>query len=379
MKILGVMFHVDISKTVKINAERTVTCIKTLFKSNQNRLLTVQQRVTFVNIYALPLLGFIARTLPVPAEACRSIQTEVNRFVWRGQHEQLSVQQVCQPVENGGLGLINIKIKSKALFHRTFVKHLLDYNNPQSSQLDYLTGMSNPFRTNNNLPKKEKVNKIFNEVLHFIKKHKATVEEWRMSTTKGLYECLLGRDTRKAAIEIKYPALSFNKIFINITNNHLPARVKEHFFLATHNLLPTRERLRRCGYTNNGACSLCGEADDYYHHLWCSESQPICRWLARKIAVIWQHFMSMDKKEVFKGNFKVNINKIHNTVTWLVANFSLSLWKARKKIVGRPPDRSVASDLTKEVTKEINDKTKKLNKQKNRHFVDLPFNFEGMN
>ena len=78
---------------------------------------------------------------------------------------------------------------------------------------------SSPFRKNDNLPKKENTHILFKEAICFIKKQKATEDEWRSIKTKELYVYLLGNDTHRAAIEIKFPTLI--KIFMNLGKKSL--------------------------------------------------------------------------------------------------------------------------------------------------------------
>ena len=56
----------------------------------------------------MSLIQFQAETIRVPDDIIKKMQSEIDKFVWRGQR-RLAADVAQQPLEKGGIGLTRLK------------------------------------------------------------------------------------------------------------------------------------------------------------------------------------------------------------------------------------------------------------------------------
>ena len=165
----------------------------------------------------------------------------------------MSIQQQFLKEEEGGLNLTKCSIKSKGLFIINVIK-LLKKEEPEGGHMSSLIGHHNPLNKlkSNNYPKKETTPQILREALVTIRDNIGI--DWTKTTAKDLYHAMLAPEKIRPRIKIKFPERNHEQIFKNCTNQYLPAPVRDHVFRKIHDLLPTKQRLKRCGYVNVDGC-----------------------------------------------------------------------------------------------------------------------------
>ena len=62
-------------------------------------------------IFALSKLYYVAQVLPLPAKFTKKINSSLSKFIFRGRHERLQLDELQNSYEQGGLGLPNIAVK----------------------------------------------------------------------------------------------------------------------------------------------------------------------------------------------------------------------------------------------------------------------------
>ena len=67
-------------------------------------------------------------------------------------------------------------------------------------------------------------------------------------TVKKMYEILKNEKMKEPTIKQKNPAHNYENILKNISMNLFPPKINEFLFLYTHDILPTKQRLKRCKY-----------------------------------------------------------------------------------------------------------------------------------
>ena len=81
-----------------------------------NRTLTLLGKVLIVNTLVLSPLFYLAPIYPLPTSVERVITRAVFTFIWSGKTELVGRSVLYQPLDKGGLGLTDLRIKSDALF-----------------------------------------------------------------------------------------------------------------------------------------------------------------------------------------------------------------------------------------------------------------------
>ena len=199
--------------------------------------------------------------------------------------------------------------------------------------MSYLIGHHNPLSKlkSNNYPKKETTPQILSDARVTIRANKGN--DWTKTTAKDLYHVMMAREKITSRIRIKFHERNHEQIFKNCTNQYLPAPVRDHVFRKIHDLLPTKQRLKRCGYVKVDGCPDCGEVDDADHHIFCSNSRTVLNWIKRKIYIIRPEIEKETLTKLTHFDFKIHNDKKNNAVIWLLASMSLALWKSRKKSI----------------------------------------------
>ena len=85
---------------------------------------TLRQRVDCLKIYILSKLVFKAQALPLPGVYAAQFERIIFRFLWRGKLEKLALQEIYNPPEEGGLGMVAVRTKADSC---------LDSNSPAGS------------------------------------------------------------------------------------------------------------------------------------------------------------------------------------------------------------------------------------------------------
>ena len=66
IKLIGINFNQKINQTIKLKSDIALKTIKNLLLNTQNQMLTIHQRAVFFNCYALPVIEFFNKILPIP-------------------------------------------------------------------------------------------------------------------------------------------------------------------------------------------------------------------------------------------------------------------------------------------------------------------------
>ena len=193
-KILGIEFHRDVNKTIELNQIKLIQNIKATLAWSAGRSLTLHQKVIYFNQYALPLIEFVAKILPLDEKTSKRLQSMANVFIWKGCHESLKVSESIAPLQEGGLGLIDCKAKNQTSFIKTLIKDTLEENSSVQNQTKYLLGTKTPFTIlSNSFPKRESIPDLFKNHLKILNNLVAGNPEtdWTKISSKEIYTMII--------------------------------------------------------------------------------------------------------------------------------------------------------------------------------------------
>ena len=97
---------------------------RVLFSWQSKQLETLAQRVEVARIFALSKLYYIAQVLPLSVKYRKQIDSSLSKFIFRGRHERLRLDELENSYENGGLGLPNIAVKADSLLLKQMCRML---------------------------------------------------------------------------------------------------------------------------------------------------------------------------------------------------------------------------------------------------------------
>ena len=104
-----------------------------------NLKLTVLQKVEFFNKFFVPKFIHLAKVLPLPKKKLIDMQKACSKFIWRNRLERIALEQSHPKLTEGGLGLVIIENKCRALFSATLIKQFLG-DSSGTSFLNYWIG-----------------------------------------------------------------------------------------------------------------------------------------------------------------------------------------------------------------------------------------------
>ena len=80
------------------------------------------QKSIVINCKVLAKAWYMSHVYPVPQETAKSVEKCIFRFIWNGNYHPVNRKTLYLKREKGGIGVIDMNIKAKAIFFSTFYK-----------------------------------------------------------------------------------------------------------------------------------------------------------------------------------------------------------------------------------------------------------------
>ena len=77
--------------------------------------LTLMGHICVLNIFWLPKIWYMARQMDLPDWVIKKIEQMVRGWVWKKKHSQIDIATLQGTLEEGGLGLVNVRKRLSAL------------------------------------------------------------------------------------------------------------------------------------------------------------------------------------------------------------------------------------------------------------------------
>ena len=142
LKIFGFQFKQSYKDTLeRCWAECFLGFHKVLMSWSSRQLNTLVQRVEVIRIFATSKLWYKASALPLPAKYAKKFESSIFRFLWIGKLEKLKLDEIKNPVLQGGLSLPCVRSKADSLFLTQTCRLLSDPGNKQYKHIKYWLGL----------------------------------------------------------------------------------------------------------------------------------------------------------------------------------------------------------------------------------------------
>ena len=89
--------------------------------------------------FIVPKFIHLAKVFPLPKERLNEMQKACSKFIWRNRLERIALEQSHPKLTEGGLGLVILEHKCRALFSATLIKQFLGESSG-TSFLNYWIG-----------------------------------------------------------------------------------------------------------------------------------------------------------------------------------------------------------------------------------------------
>ena len=266
---------------------------------------TLYQRVEVTKIFALSKLYYVAQVLPLPNKYKKRIETKLSQFIFKGRHERVKLSEIENSLDQGGLGLPNIGVKSDCLLLKQMCRMLSLPNEQSFHFLGYWLGsflretgwgfnfpqLSDLGPMSHTISSKFPIHKhMLDTFLEAIARGEINENNMKSVTTKEMYINRMEDLLTPPKVEIKYPQVNFQElVYPRIKHAVLEAKQKDFLFALIHKIYPNRQRLFLQRRTEdplclNPACKREGLVQDI-EHIFCScyKVRSAWQWTRRKI------------------------------------------------------------------------------------------------
>ena len=295
IKVFGVRHFSTYKKTIDANWSEVLKNFSTCLMSWNTRVLnSVFQRTSVLNIFALPRLWYMAECLPLPADWAHEFEKLVFAFLKMGKMEMLPLQELYNPVHEGGLGLVCVRSKADSLFLKQTLRML---NQPKTTHWKWIKfyagwefkiGFMRGTRHHKLTPYYEHMMNLFQEgqlmdLCHYCH-HRVGCEDYDCkdkklrTTAKEIYaEFTTFFPPPKVEYKPAYSNVStemWGRVWSRVASPMIDPMSRQVIWRGVHDILPTRERIKRMGLSDldgrkvtNAYCNRCdlGVVDTVTH------------------------------------------------------------------------------------------------------------------
>ena len=348
LRIFGVTLFPSYRETLEFNwAEAKRKLEKCLNSWNTRVLNSVYQRVEVLNIFALPKLWYLAECLPLPPYWAGEFEKLVYAFIKVGKMEMMSLQEMSNPREKGGLGLVCVRSKADSLFLKQLLRMLSQPKTLHWKFVRFFAG--HEFRIgelcgvkhHNVPPYFAKMVELYEEgrVMEICSHcyccdDPACKKKNLKTTAKEIYSAYTGSfPPPRVEYKPEYRNLSseqWDRVWGRVASVMLDTMSRQVVWRAVNNILPTRERLNRLGLRENNArqviSSLCNRCDlrmvDSVTHMFseCGLVKEAWCWTRRRALTLLPDDMA-DLSNLELLHMMFPRERQENELVWLIGNY----------------------------------------------------------
>lgn len=208
----------------------------------------------------------MGQILPPDKNQIEEVQKLVTRYFWGSHIFKVDARQLFLKCEKGGMALVNVELKLKALF----VKQIL-------------------YGSNNTIREKDH---FLLSCLHVHKLSRNT-SEWAgiamqyktmdyLNTVSLIYDSLLAQQDHVPKIQIKFPNYDWVTVWENYSSKYFSSEAKSMLYVILNDIFSNNEKL--CKYKVRGQsdnrCVICNKLDTNFHRIKdCKYSGKVWKWV----------------------------------------------------------------------------------------------------
>ena len=278
LEILGLLFGSKeaVSDTWIKRVEKLVNRLEAW----SHRSLSLKGKILIVNTIALSGLVYAGTIFSLPENIRKQVDRAIFQFIWSNKNELVSRKTCFQPIERGGLGVVDICTKIKAL-HLKYVGCLCDqgYAAPWVCFARYFIGVQlakyapgSSFLRSNNTPHALTPSDFYTRLLSHVNEYKDHFLKITHPdrTTKAIYGTILEHQFDKPLCEFTWQ-LCLGKQHewkIQWLNSRLGVSIgfeNDVIWKIYHRVLKTASYLKSWGRRVSENCDICTVSEDIEH------------------------------------------------------------------------------------------------------------------
>eukprot|EP00112_Aurelia_sp_Birch-Aquarium-sp1_P012597 Seg265.3 transcript_id=Seg265.3/GoldUCD/mRNA.D3Y31 product="Transposon TX1 putative 149 kDa protein" protein_id=Seg265.3/GoldUCD/D3Y31 len=278
LEILGVLF--GSKEAIEDTWMKRVEKLINRLDAWSHRSLSLKGKILIVNTIALSGLVYAGTIFGLPENIRKQIDRAIFQFIWSNKNELVSRKACLQPIERGGLGVVDIRTKIKAL-HLKYVGCLCDqsYVAPWVYFARYFIGVQlvkyapgSSFLRSNNNPHALTPSEFYRRLLSHVNEYKDYFLKITHPdrTTKAIYSTLLGHQFDKPLCEYTWQ-LCLGKQHdwkIPWLNSRLGVSIgfeNDVIWKIYHRVLKTASYVKSWGLRVSDSCDICAVPEDIEH------------------------------------------------------------------------------------------------------------------
>lgn len=288
-KILGLCVTNKWTDMAKFTYDSIINNIQFHLSNNKIRNLNIHAKALYLNTFVLSKLWYIAQAIPPSNLQLGKIKAAIGRFLWGNSIFKVDRNQLYLRCEDGGIGLVDVESKCKALFMKNI---LYDKSGNSDADEEYLLQL-------NCLSKLSRNGKEWIMEARFLK------QNFDLKSVKLLYWYFIDKRNTIPKVEEKFPLVQWENIWENIRSCFLSMEDKSRLYYFVNDLIPNREKLISYGIgrLQNSNCDICSLPDDNKHRIMrCKNAQQVWEWTI----------------EVLRKHLKLNFQNAENILAWKV-------------------------------------------------------------
>ena len=344
MKILGVWFG-----NTCVDPENWLPRLSKL-ENNLNlwktRSLSMIGKTLIINVLGASKFWFLAKVLPIPEWVVFRFKKLIFHFLWGSKIETVSRATLSTPLLEGGLGLIDIVAKSKALKLSTM---FITISRPHLSAfylLKYFVGsqLAN-FRSDwahlrdNSTPSAISPSPFYLYCLKIFK-HLITrlpdIDSFQFSS-KLCYREFLKDTATRPIVPIQWsvgggPRFDSDHLW-PLLREPLSENIKTDLaWLITLRGLKVRESLHRWGYINSDSCAVCARSETIAHcFLYCRRTRGVWRHFHHTLSALTVEDFVPNIRTVFFYAWSRTASQAHRLTRYVIQSILYGIWFFRNK------------------------------------------------
>ena len=329
-KILGVVYDNDYEKAKQENRKSIEKSIASHIGKLYLRKLSLFQKSIVINCKVLAKAWYMSHVYPVPQETAKSVEKCIFKFIWNGNYHPVNRKTLYLKREKGGIGVIDMNIKAKAIFFSTFYKCIKNKITGYEL-LIYYCKMRSSY-----LIETENINDIailstpyYNEVIITLRKV-IKMENYPEVKAKHIYWYLINSEGYAPKVVENYPLFDWDRIWENVNNKLIDTYDREILYKYVHEVLATRDRLYMMNISTNRECGYCKEPESVMHIMYfCKYNMNVLSWFS-KLLMDLCNIKTKSILKILKLEFEAYSSRDRNTAIMLITNYITGIWYSYK-------------------------------------------------
>ena len=347
--MVGVELKASWIQTRKVNGETCQSKMSRIINAwKSGKFMNLTDRPWSLNSFAMSKLWFKCHTIDLRFEDVTNLTSRVKSWLFQDILEKPVETVLYRPIERGGLGLLNIQIKSKASLIRTFLETSV---NPSYTHNIYHSLLFRAFVM-------QDVTISVSAPPYFAPTFFESITIATMTTAQW-YRVLLEKEITmiepegmpreyiKCKAELISPGTDWELSWSLSRLKGLGSDATSFLWKLLHCILPTEERLSKILPNSSPSRKFCPyqvQANLEHCFFFCN----LTRTVGNQVLTFCQTFCpGITPSQVLRLELHVNLTE-ETPVVWIVAQFLMNIWEARVK--GKMADLfRVRSDLESKV------------------------------